>query len=349
MNAQTSIHPRSLSRAARLPRHLAAASALFCLTTGCVPVTCGPDTVRQQRPDGTVACIPVTVQKGEIICDADAGVELQSGNRCVSIVRCGAGTLYDPATHSCLVAAQGPHAPPACPTPSAGHVCINGTLRNLVDGSFLSNQTVRVQLLDPAGFFGGATPQPLAETTATDTFVFADAPPSSMGYLMVRTLDPSGAPAQYHPTAISAGPVKAGQSFRLDGYVLTEAQVAAWSSAGKVDFAGGATLLYRFFNDPAPPAGGRTPTESHPVAGVQLIDGATQLAADGAVYLSPSLSMADAALTMTSTSGAVLITRAGGSPLSPGFTGKGGGITWETHQALPVSGMVLIDFLHPQP
>jgi hypothetical protein len=309
---------------------------------GCSAARCGPGTQLAQADNGDVVCVSVTVAHGETACDADGGVQLVDGNRCVAETQCGPGTTLDPISHQCLAVAQGSHDPPVCATPASGHICVNGTLRNLVDGSYLANQTVRVSLYDASSFLNNPTPPALAEVDATDTFRFSAVPTPGM-YLLIVTHDSTGAPGVYQATGIG-GNVTDGQSLRVDGYVVAKAQYTAWSLPAAFDSQG--ALLYRFFNDPSPPPAARTPTETHPVAGVVLIDGNTAAAAAGARYVGATLAATEAGATVTGAAGAVFMTSAGFGT----YTGRGGGVTtWEAHQALPIPHLVQVDFLHPQP
>jgi hypothetical protein len=313
---------------------------------GCGASTiCGPGTQRKQLPNGDAACVAVSVAKGDTECDADGGVQLVAGNRCVSQVQCGPGTVLDPGSQKCLPTGQQmAHEPPVCTPPTAGHICVNGTLRNFPDGSFLSAQTVRVTIYDPQTFFGNPNPPSLADGQSSDTFMFPGIPTPSSKYLLVVTRDPMGATAMYQGTGIGGAAVD-GQSVRVDGYVITRALLTSWSTMAGTDFDTAGALVYRFFNDPPPPSNARTPTETHPVAGVQVIDGNINDVAAGVKYFAPSLMTIDGALTATSSSGGAILTATGVST----FTGRGGGVTtWEAHAALAIPHIVQIDFLHPQ-
>jgi hypothetical protein len=315
------------------------AAAALAGVASCNSRSCGAGTQEASDDKGNVVCVAVSVAHGDTVCDADAGVQLVDGNHCVSVTECGAGTAYDPVSHQCIGMAGGAHQPPPCVPPGSGHICVNGTLRNFVDGSFLSGQTVTVQVYDPSNFFGNPAPQALGETTASDTFAFPSLPSPSM-FVLVVTRDAPGAPGTYHALGIGAQAVD-GQAVRVDGYVLKASEYAAWGLPGTFDSQG--PLLYRFFNDPPPPTTARTPTETHPVAGVTLTDGSGTAAA-GARYFGASLAAIDGAATVTSATGAVIVTAAGLS----NFTGKNGGVSWDAHQALPIPNIVQVDFFHPQ-
>ncbi len=315
------------------------AAAALAGAASCNNRSCGAGTQEGSDDKGNIVCVAVTVAHGDTVCDADAGVQLVDGNRCVSVTECGAGTAYDPVSHQCIGVAGGAHEPAPCTPPGSGHICVNGTLRNLVDGSFLSGQTVTVSVYDANTFFGNPTPPPLGETTASDTFAFPSVLSPSM-FVLVVTRDAAGAPGTYHAVGIGAAAVD-GQGVRVDAYVLKSSEYAAWGLPGTFDSQG--ALFYRFFNDPPPPSTARTPTETHPVAGVTLTDGAGSAAA-GARYFGASLAAIDGAATVTSATGAVIVTTGGLS----NFTGKNGGVSWEAHQALPIPDIVQVDFFHPQ-
>jgi hypothetical protein len=316
-------------------------AALATVLAGCAGRACGPGTKLGQNDQGDPVCLPVTVEHGDTECDADAGVQLIDGNRCVSQLQCGPGTRLDGVSHQCVPVVQASHEPPVCATPQSGHICVNGTLRHLVDGSFLSGEVVRVSLYDASSFLGNPTPQALAETDASDTFVLPDVPTPGM-YVLLVTHDRSGTSATLQATGIG-GQVVDAHSLRLDGYVLRQAEYAAWALPASFDSQGG--LFYRFFDDPAPPSSARTPTETHPVAGATLLDASMQPVA-GARYFGATLAATDGAASVTGSTGAVIVTASGFS----NFTGRGGNVTtWEAHQALPIPHLVQIDFLHPQP
>lgn len=324
---------------------LAAVTLVAALSACSADLVCGPGTQHKQLADGRDACVPVTVAKGDTTCDADGGVRLEAGNQCVSVVQCGAGTVLDAASQTCVPVARAAHEPDVCPQPAAGHICVNGTLRNFVDGSFLSGQTVQVQVFDPQSFIGSATPTPLGATSASDTFTLPNLTTPTSGYFLVVTGDPSGAAATYAATAIGGTAVD-GHTARVDGYVLGRAQLAAWSSAAGSDYDANGALVYRFFSDPPPPTSARTPTETQPVAGVQLIDTRTGQPPSGARYFGAALTTINPALTATSTVGGAIVSSTGIAT----YSGRGGGVaTWEAHASMGVAHLVQIDFLHPQP
>lgn len=314
---------------------------LLCCSLGvaaCRDRSCGPGTQPAQDTEGNPICAAVAVGAGTIACDADAGVSLVDGNRCLSVVRCGPGTQLDPTTHQCVPVTLAPHEPPPCPTPSAGHICVAGTLRNLVDGSFLSGETVTVSLYDLAAFAFGPPPAPLAEVQATDTYLVPSI--ATPMYLLVVTHDAAGG-TTYQATGISTIAGSDGV-YRLDAYVLTQAQYAAWQLPSSVAAQG--PLFFRFFDDPAPPTNARTPTETHPVAGVKLqLAGANDA---NAHYFGATLAAIDATATASGATGGVITAATGTPPLS--FGASGGGITWGPHPSLPVPTIVMVDFFHPQ-
>jgi hypothetical protein len=145
----------------------------------------------------------------------------------------------------------------------------------------------------------------------------------------------------YQPTGIALTAGIDGQSLTLDAYVVTAAQYAAWALPASFESQG--PLFYRFFNDPPPPANARTPTETHPVAGVMLQKGtATDTTA---LYFGSSLAVIDTTATSTGVTGGVITT----TPALDTYSGMGGGISWEAHMGLPVPNILTVDFLHPMP
>jgi hypothetical protein len=318
-------------------------ATLAAALAGCSGHPCGPGTHLGQADNGDAVCLPVTVAHGETECDADGGVELVDGNRCIAQVQCGPGTKLDPQSHECIPVALAGHEPPVCATPTSGHICVNGTLRHLLDGSYLSGETVRVSLYDPTNFIGNPAPAALAEADSSDTFTFSDVPTPGGGYVLLVTHDLGASPGSFRATGIG-GTVIDGRSLRLDGYVVSSVQWSAWSLPSSFDSQG--ALLYRFFDDPAPPQAARTPTETHPVAGVTLRDSGTMSAAAGARYFGATLAATDGTAGVTAASGAVVVTAASFA----NYTGSGGNVTtWEAHQALPIPHILQLDFLHPQP
>jgi hypothetical protein len=319
---------------------LLAPVAAALLGAGCSNAKCGPGTQRAQSSSGDIVCVPVTVAQGTTECNPDAGVMLINGNQCVPDIQCGPGTRFDVASHQCVGVAMNAHDPPVCTSPGAGHICVNGTLRNLVDSSFLSGQTVTVTLYDAATFFGNPTPPELAHLDGiSDTYMFPMAPTPGM-YLLLVTSDPAGTTYQRTGIGITAND---GEVIRLDGYVLSKTQYAVWGLPAAFESQG--ILFYRFFNDPPPPANSRTPTETHPTAGVTLYDAAANVPATDSHYFAPTLATIDGSATMTGAPGAVATSGTG----LINFSGKGGGVTtWEAHQALPIPNILQVDFFHPQ-
>jgi hypothetical protein len=311
--------------------------------SGCNNAKCGPGTQKSQAANGDVICVPVAVTQGTTICDADGGVTLEDGNHCVATLMCGPGTKLDPATQTCLPVAQMAHEPRPCTTPAAGHICVNGTVRNFVDGSFLSGQTVAITFYDADSFFGSPSSAPALATVdgVTDTFMTADIPTPM--HVMAVVHDASGAPATYQPTAIALTAGMDGQSLRLDAYAISKAEYAAWSLPATYLSKG--PIVYRFFNDAPPPANARTPVETHPIAGVMLTqDGATS--GNNARYFGATLATTDVAATATGASGAVITFPNKTLDNFSGTGGTGGTFTWEGHSGIPVYNIVQIDFLH---
>jgi hypothetical protein len=306
--------------------------------SGCADRSCGPGTQPAQDSDGKPICAPVALGAGSVQCDPATGVMLVDGDRCLPVIQCGPGTQLDSGSHQCVPAAMGAHDPPVCVTPAAGHVCVNGTLRHLVDGSYLTGETVTVSLYDLTAFFGNPSPPPLAEVQATDTFMVPSI--ATPMYLGVVTRDPAGG-STYQATAIATS--GSDGVIRLDGYVLTRAQYDAW--ALPADYLTQGPLFFRFFDDPAPPIDARTPTETHPVAGVKLqLGGAND---SRARYFGASLAAVDGTATSSGASGGVITSASGLPPLS--FGASGGSVSaWETRQSLPVPNIVVVDFFHPQ-
>lgn len=310
---------------------------------GCQSPKCGPGTQLQQQANGDVLCVAVAVTKGETECDADGGVMLRDGNKCVSDTQCGPGTTRDATSHECVPLQQVAHEPPVCATPSSGHVCIHGTVRHLVDGSYLAGETVHLRLFAPTDFVGDSNPSPRAELDASDTFIFDNlATPGQ--YVMILVGDAAAAPGSYRTAGVS-GPVSDGHSLRIDAWALKAADYAAWALPASFDSQG--ALFYRFFNDPAPPDDAHTPTETHPLAGITLIDGNTKATAAGAQYLGATLAAVDDAASVTDASGGVLVTTT--NQFGATYTGSGGGITWQGKQGLPLPHVVQVDFFHPTP
>jgi hypothetical protein len=324
-----------------MSRAFSLASGVLALAAaaGCTSVKCGPGTERAQDDNGDIVCKPVAVTAGTTECDPDAGVMLVDGNKCQATLQCGPGTKLDVGSQRCIPVTQGAHDPPVCATPAAGHICANGTLRNLVDGSFLSGQTVTITFYDASQFFFTPNPPKLAEVDASDTYMVPSI--ATPQYLLAITHDTSAAPGTYQATGIALATTTDG-IYRLDAYVLKQAEYNAWGLPASYETRG--TLFYRFFDDPKPPANARTPTEMNPVMGVVLKNGSSVDAA--ARYFGSSLASIDGAATMTGPTGGVITTITGSEQLDT-FTGTGGGITWEGHMGLPIANVVQVDFLHP--
>jgi hypothetical protein len=337
--------PRSLEERLSLRnRFWSTFAALTLVAAGCsADVVCGDGTQKKQLANGQVACVAVDVTHGDTTCNADGGVAVVGGNNCVSTLQCGPGTVRDPASNQCVPAVHTPHEPDAC-TNTAGKICVNGTVRTFVDGAFLVGQSVHVAVYDPVQLLGGLSgASVLGEVTTGDTFTLANMDPPSMGVLLVVVTSPSG--SDLAPAAIG-GQVQAGGSIRVDPYALTAAQLSTWSSGGGANYAANGAVVFRMFNDPPPPAAARTPTETHPVTGGQLIDKKANAPPSDAKYFGATMAAIDGALSATGASGGVIT---GKTPTGGLYTGMGGGVTmWETHQAQVIPGLIQIDFLHPQ-
>lgn len=315
----------------------AALVALALALAGCNEPTCGPGTTLVQVKSGALQCQPTTGSAAAIPCDADGGAVVVAGT-CVSRVQCGPGTSLDVASGRCVPSGL---ADP-CPTPSAGHVCVSGTLHHFVDDSPLAaGETVHVAISDPLAFLNGSPP--LFQLDSTGTFVFPDVPMPASGLLAVGAGDSAGTP---NVVAATAAAVTSGKSYRLDGYVLARAVVDGWKAQTGTDWLAGGAYVARFYADKQTDATDYSLFEKMPVAGVALLeDGAAPM---GVRYLGASLATIDTALTATGAAGAALIPAPSGIR---SFSGMGGTVAgapamWPTYSGGSTAGVVFVTRFH---
>ncbi len=328
-----------MSRVARALLAVAVATgATAAVAAGCNTPTCGPGTSLVQIAGGALECQPATGLPAAIPCDADGGAVVVAGT-CVSRVQCGPGTSLDAKSGLCVPSGS---ADP-CPPPSAGHVCVSGTLHHFVDGSPLAaGETVHVGISDPLAFLSGSPP--IAQLDSTGTYVFPDVPMPASGTIAIGAGDTSGMP---NVVAATGAIVTAGKSYRVDGYVLPRAVVDGWKAQTGVDYYTGGAYVARFYADKQTDATDYTLFEKTPVAGVTLLeDGAVPM---GVRYLGAALDTVDATLTATGASGAALVAAPSGIHNFAGMGGTVAGATpsWPTLPGGSTAGVVFITRFHP--
>ncbi|HEX6839148.1 MAG TPA: hypothetical protein VF334_21360 [Polyangia bacterium] len=315
----------------------AALVAIAVALAGCNEPACGPGTALVQIKGGGLQCQPTTGSPAAIPCDVDGGAVVVAGT-CVSRVQCGPGTSLDAKSGLCVPSG----AADPCPTPSAGHVCVSGTLHHFVDDSPLAaGETVHVAISDPLAFLSGSPP--LFQLDSTGTFVFPDVPMPASGSLAVGAGDTAGTP---NVVAATAALVTAGKSYRVDGYVLPRSVVDGWKTQTGTDWLAGGAYVARFYADKQTDATDYTLFEKTPVAGVSLLeDGA---APAGVRYLGASLSTVDGTLTATGASGAALLAAPSGVHSFSGMGGTvaGAAATWPTYPGGSTAGVVFITRFH---
>ena len=330
-----------MSRAAlALALAVAAAGAAAAVVAGCNEPSCGAGTTLVQVKGGALECQPTTGSPAAIPCDVDGGAVVVAGT-CVSRVQCGPGTSLDAQSGRCLPSG----AADPCPTPSAGHICVSGTLYHFVDDTPLApGETVHVGISDPLAFLSGS--KPLFELDSTGSYVFPDVPMPASGLIAVGAGDTSGTP---NVIAATAAIVTAGKSYRLDGYVLPRAVVDGWSTQAAVDYLANGAYVARFYADKTADATDYTLFEKTPVAGVALLqDGA---AAMGVRYFGAALTTLDTTLTATGASGAAIVAVPSGIH-NFNFTGMGGSVAgaaamWPTYPGGSTAGVVFVTRFHP--
>lgn len=303
---------------------------------GCDAPSCGAGTKRVQASNGASVCVPADATSASIPCDVDGGAAIVGGV-CVAEVTCGAGTALDPVSNECLPTAASDV--PPCPTPTAGNLCVHGALYDFVDGS-RATVKVHVAVFDPLDFLGGGAP--LAQSdVSTGSFVFTNVRAPSLKLLAIAVGDKAG--SGYVLTGVAAQNIVAGQSYRIDGYVLARAVVDGWSAQTGSDWYASGAYVARFFGERRANGDDWSIFEKTPIAGVQLMqDGAP---ASAARYFGATVTTIDPTATMTGASGGAILPAPGGT-LST-FTGSGAGINWESFAGSSVANVFFVSRFHP--
>jgi hypothetical protein len=314
--------------------------SVLAYVVGCDAPVCGPGTKRVQQADGTPVCAPADAPASIITCDV-AGGSMIIGGTCVARLTCGAGTSYDAKTGSCIPSDTS--GIPTCPTPSAGHVCVNGSLHDFADGTEV-DEKVHVAVYDPLAFLAGAPP--LAEKDVTGgSYAFPEIPAPSLQLLAVAVGDKDG--AAFVLTGTAANGIVGGQSYRIDGYVVRRALVDGWKAESGMDYFATGAYVGRFFADAAPAPNDWSIKETQPVPGVTLMRDSA--AATDARYFGADVAHLDGALTATGAAGAAIVAPLGGSFST--FSGSGGTVmgapaTWQSFPGSSVPNVLFVGRFH---
>jgi hypothetical protein len=302
-----------------------AAAAVLSLT-GCNTVACGAGTKLVQVKGGQLQCQPVDALPDTIPCDVDAGAQIVGG-QCVSFVKCGDNTTFDPATGTCTGSGGGGPTPPACTTPKSGTLCLHGLLHNFVDNMPYTGPDVKVSYYDPLAFLAGSAA--IATTTSSNGgYAFLDAAPTNLRFIAITTGDFADE-STIVVAATGDQNVSAGQIYRVDAYVVPRSVTDGWKTQTGVDYLTMGAYVARFFGDKLPPVTNLADNETMPVAGVQITDDRNNgvvMPTANAQYFSTGLGTIDPTLKMTSAvgSGILPLPMAKGMPTTPNFSGTGG-------------------------
>jgi hypothetical protein len=346
-----------------MKRSLVVLLALVGGSWSCNAPTCGTGTKQVQDANGNLVCQPADGLPSQIDCDVDGGAIIVAGH-CVSREMCGPNTtpkMQPNGTISCEGSGvvMMPHVPPACSSPPPGSICVNGTIRNLIDHSYLSGtQKVQVTAHDPNAFLGGdmsalkgSTNQPAQADNVTDTFILPDILPPTSGLF---TITVGGEPGDNSLQLTGCGAkVAPNGSFTVDCYVTTAAMIAAWKTQAGVDYDTNGAYVACFFGDPLPDPMKLTADETSPLSGVKLIDVGAGAPAASVHYFGGTtplnLMTIDPALTSTGTSGCAVAPNNGN--ITP-YTGMGGMYMgqpvqfWETEPGGSAQHVVVVQRLH---
>lgn len=314
---------------------------------GCSSLECGPGTVEKVDPaTGRAQCVAASATS--IPCDVDGGAQIVGGvcqGDPGKFPTCGAGTVLDPASGTCVATDDGSTTrPPPCPTPDANHICVNGVVRFLVDGNYTAGTTFEVRAYDPIAFlFMPDTTAPLATTTtdAKGTYVLPNLSPPGTGLIAVAVIDP-GTNHQYALSAAGAKDLQGGKSYQVDPYAVPASVVAGWDTqagyGGADGFVGKGAYVALFMSGPGDSA--------HPVEGVTLTFG--NMPAPDRFYFGSDRATLDSSLTATGAATGSAVQR-----VTPGmlgsYSGSGGGITWEQVLGSSTSGVVFVQRFQPAP
>jgi hypothetical protein len=232
----------------------------------------------------------------------------------------------------------------ACPTPSPGKICVQGTVRRIIDDSALAQtDEVLVQIFDPLAFGSDPHTTPLASVKTNGTFVFPDLATPTVGLVALVARDPfDGVPDAGSPrwlTTATTFAVTAGTSYAADAWATLLLEAETWSFSG-TDYATGGALVVRYFNDVAQP-NVHTAYETMPAAGVDItIDGTVS---GTAKYFLASLLATPGNGNSTGTFGAAIDQV---DSTTHQLSGKSTGVGWETAPVSGVPGVILFERLH---
>lgn len=314
---------------------------------GCSGLECGAGTVEKVDPaTGRAQCVAASATS--IPCDVDGGAQIVGGvcqGDPGQFPTCGAGTTLDPASGTCVATDDGSTTrPPPCPKPDADHICVNGVVRFLVDGSYTAGTAFEVRAYDPIAFlYAPDDTEPLATTTtdAKGTYVLPDLTPPGTGLIAIAVIDPA-TDHQYVLSAAGAKDLQGGQSYQVDPYAVPATLVADWDTqagyTGSDGFVGQGAYVALFMDGPGDGA--------HPVAGVTLTFG--NAPAPDRFYFSGSRATLETSLTATDGATGSAVQRVTSGMLGS-YSGSGGGITWEQVLGSSTSNVVFVQRFQPAP
>src|SRR5262245_24874027 len=114
---------------------------------GCNNPSCGDRTHQVQQKDGTLKCEAVDSPASLTPCQFQAGATTVGGF-CVGAVSCGPGTIL--VNGQCVGNGTGG----GCPAPSPDKICVSGDIKNLENGTPLTD-SITVSIYDPVQLLSG--------------------------------------------------------------------------------------------------------------------------------------------------------------------------------------------------
>jgi hypothetical protein len=314
---------------------------------GCNTPICGPGTKQVQQRDGSLQCQPVEGLASGIVCDTDAGASIVGGNDCVSHIKCGDNTVYDPATGRCNGTGMAGGLP-TCTAPVDGTICVVGQIYHFLDDSPLAaGENVQVALYNPQDFLAtGPATTPLASGTT-----------SAGGYYKFDHISPGvglialGVGTGPNVIVATGAQVAGNNAYQLDGYTADRSVVDGWKQGTQDYFATGAYVA-KFYAEKFTNPNLFTVFEKTHVGGVTFTKCTSSCSAySGVKYFSSSLTTIDPTLTSTSAQvGAALIPGSKGIETLSGMGGTIGGQTptWAPPQpGGSYAGVLFVARYHP--
>jgi hypothetical protein len=291
-----------------------------------------------QLSSGDLQCVPVDAPAASIDCSVDAGDVVIVGGHCVSRIMCDPGTTMavDQNGNVICTGTGGAGCPP-CPTPAAGKICVSGKLYNWADQKDLSTgggPNLRVAAYEPLAFLGDPTVAPLAEDVGQKgCFTFPDLPAPASRLIAIAVGDPKGTMPLQHQLAGVGAQITPGQAYKVDAFVVPKALVDGWSSTAGMNYDASGIYLGCFYDDPVPDPTMLSFVETHPIAGVKLVDIGGGGVIGNARFLDPDRSTLSATLSATGAPGCAIAPPPSGVTVMSGMGGtcSNGPCAWEKH------------------